>query len=192
MRRGRRPRDPYRSAIAALERDFARHQEDAAKVRALIDQLSTRIEAGSGTVPVPHVPPPKVKRRRRRRRARRARAANTKLVQARRKPRDKRAVVDATPDVPKPATDTKPVAAPDPTVAAAAAAAAKARRAAHMREYRARRRQEAAGEEASAPKPKKRAKAPRKPAVPIPAPVVQRTAWHPDENGNLTREVITS
>jgi hypothetical protein len=181
--------NPFRAAVAALRAGIADRLKQNTADESLIADLLARSEGG--TVPAAHAAtlvPLKAKHRRRRRRAHARRAAKAMPVQARRTPRDKRAVVDATPDVPKPATDTKPVAAPDPTVAAAA----KARRAAHMREYRARRRQEAAGEEASAPKPKKRAKAPRKPAVPIPAPVVQRTAWHPDENGNLTREVITS
>ena len=43
----------------------------------------------------------------------------------------------------------------------------------------------------SAPK-KKKPKAPRKPAVPIPPPIVKRTDWHPDENGTMSREIITS
>jgi hypothetical protein len=48
-----------------------------------------------------------------------------------------------------------------------------------------------AGAMASAPKPRK-AKAPRKPAVPIPGPIVRRTEWHDDGNGNLVREIVTS
>ena len=33
---------------------------------------------------------------------------------------------------------------------------------------------------------------PRKPTPPLAPPVVKRTDWHPDENGNLVREIITS
>ncbi len=49
------------------------------------------------------------------------------------------------------------------------------------------------GKRAAVSAPKKK-KAPRKPAVPIPAPIVRRTDWHPDPDGsgNLVREIITS
>jgi hypothetical protein len=37
-----------------------------------------------------------------------------------------------------------------------------------------------------------RKKAPRKPAIPIPPPVIKRTDWRADENGTMSREIITS
>ena len=50
-----------------------------------------------------------------------------------------------------------------------------------------------AAEQPETKAPKKR-KAPRKPTLPIPPPIVKRTDWHPDPDGsgNLVREIITS
>ena len=38
----------------------------------------------------------------------------------------------------------------------------------------------------------RRTKKLRRPTPPIPPPVVKRTDWHPDENGTMSREIITS
>jgi hypothetical protein len=113
MPRGRRPRSPFKSAIAALQAGIADRLKQNATDEILIADLLSRTEVFSE---VSAMTPPRKRRRRRRRLTRsratasprkapsaRAAVVATKPANGRRKPRSARAAVDATPDTAKPA-----------------------------------------------------------------------------------------
>ena len=208
-----RPRSPFKAAIAALQLDLARHEADAARTRELITALMARVEGGTRDAvqgPVHDVPPAKRKRRRHKSRPITVRKAKRGIAA-------KRVTVGhAAISVPAPepvfasqlseieqihlaagrdATKIPPASLIriDLLLREMAAEGVRYRlptwltKSIRMRIRRASKRPE----KPPMPKPKK-AKAPRKPAIPISPPRVERTDWHPDENGNLVREVITT
>ena len=210
MRRGRH-KGVFTAAVAALKFDLSWFEEGAARTRQLIEQLTERagVEARNSSAEKSSVPPKqkprKAKRRRRKPVAARKRAPAVPVP----------VVVPASGNQGKGALlfadqleELKRLFATIDTDEADAARAygiivELKGRSRLPKEYtkavrmRLKRRAAAAAKpvkRAAVSAPKRKKKAPRKPAVPIPAPIVRRTDWHPDPDGsgNLVREIITS